>query len=241
VAHKNIPISFRFLKLPVLWTVSTNHTVRGIPARGTVLSGQIAKGQSPEDVRLSPLDGWNYRGEFFGLPENDPARLAEFLNRVGVWSSDPESAALDWSRYPLYVSPDDIWLFRQDLKDALLYQKKFSSDVTPRRQMPKTLFDLMTEPYRAANEFPLHFELSNVVTGVVTVLNARRMLIATVLADVANGIRFKACMRPDCPQTFPLESEHKRKFCSQYCGHLVSQRKTRAAERKERRARKSLR
>ena len=240
MAHKSTPISFRFLKLPLIWTVSTNQTVHGIPV-GTVLSGQIAKGNSPEEARLLQLDGWIYRDEFFALPENDPARLAKFLNRVGVWSSDPESATLDWSRYPLYVSPDDVWRFRQDLRDALLYQEKFSGDVTTQRQRPKTFFDLMTEPYRVANDFPLHFELSDVVTGVVTVLNARRMLIATVLADVANGIRFKTCKRPDCPRPFPLKSKHKRRFCSQYCGHLVSQRKKRSAELQKKKAKKSLR
>ena len=61
--------------------------------------------------------------------------------------------------------------------------------------------------------------------GAVTITNARHMLFATVLADVARGIRFKTCKRKDCRKPFPIESEHKRDYCKPYCGHLVSLRK----------------
>lgn len=226
MAHKNIPISFRFLKLPVTWEVNVS------PKVGTVLCGRLKKGQSPAEVKLSELDGWTCRDEFFGLPENDAARLAEFFNKVGVWSTDGE-----WPRYPLYAHMDDVRGFREDLRHALLYQKDFMAAVTPALQRPKTLLDLMAQPH-PANNFPLRFELSNVAAGVVTITNARQMLFATVLADVARGIRFKTCKRKDCGKPFPVESEHTRTFCTQYCGHLVSQRKNRAVEQRKRRAEK---
>jgi hypothetical protein len=234
MAHENIPISFRFLEMPVTWEVSVS------PKVGTVLCGRLKKWESPEEVGLSELDGWTCRDEFFGLPENDAAKLAEFLDKVGVWSADGESSSLDWSRYPLYAHVDDVWRFRGELRDALLHQKDFMAGVTPNLQRPKTLLDLMAQPH-PSNNFPLRFELSKVAAGVVTITNARQMLFATVLADVARGIRFKTCKRKDCGKPFPIESEHTRMFCSQYCGHLVSQRKKRAAEQKRRRARKSLR
>jgi hypothetical protein len=220
--------------MPVVWEERVS------PKGGTVLCGQIKKGQSPEGVKLAELDGWACRDEFFGLPENDLARLAQFLNKVGVWSSDPESSSLDWSRYPLFVHADDVRRFRADLRDALLDQnrKQFIAAVTPELTKPKTLLDLIAEPHSGTNNFPLRFELSGVAAGVVTMLNARHMLFATVLADVASGIRFKICRRQDCGKPFPLESEHKKVFCTQYCGHLVSQRKNRATEQKQRRSEK---
>jgi hypothetical protein len=215
--------------------------VRESPRVGTFLYGQLKKSRTPEEVRLSELDGWACRDEFFGLPENNVARLAEFLTKVGVWSSDPDSASLDWSRYPLSAHVSEVWQFREDLRDALLHQnqKHFMAAVTPELPKPKTLFDLTAQSH-PANEFQLRFELTKVAAGVVTITNARHMLFATVLADVASGLRFKTCQRKDCAKPFPVESEHTRKFCSQYCGHLVSQRKKRAAEQRKRKARRSL-
>jgi hypothetical protein len=188
-------------------------------------------------VKLSELDGWQCRDEFFGLPENDVAGLAEFLGKVGIWSSDPERM----ERFPLYAHVDDVWRFRAELREALLDRKHFIDSVTPKVASPKTELDLM-QPH-PANSFPLRFELSSVSAGVVTITNARHMLFATVLADVASGLRFKICKRKDCGKPFPIESEHVRKFCSQYCGHLVSQRKKRKSEQrsKRKRGRKSLR
>lgn len=220
MAHHNIPISFRFLKMPVTWEMGTSQKT------GTFLRGQQIV-QPLDKVKLSKLDGWECRDEFFGLPENDVARLAAFLDKVGVWSSDPERM----ERYPLHAHVDDVWRFRAELRDALLDQKHFIASVTPKVPNPKTELDLM-QPH-PANRFLLRFELSEVAAGVVTITNARHMLFATVMADIASGIRFKTCKRKDCGKPFPLESEHKRKFCSQYCGHLVSQRQKRAAKRKE--------
>jgi hypothetical protein len=236
MAHSNIPIRFRFLRLPVAWEVSVS------PLVGTVLCGQLRKWESsPGEVRLSELDGWACRDKFFGLQEDDVPGLADFLNQVGAWFSGPDSAALDWSRYPLYAHADEVWQFREDLRDALLDQsrKHFVEQVAPELPVPKTLLDLMAP--RPANNFPLRFELSKVAAGVVTIINARQMLFTTVLADVASRISFKTCKRKDCEKPFPIESAHKRKFCSQYCGHLVSQRKKRAAKQRQKRARKSLR
>src|ERR1700678_2126909 len=226
MAHNNISISFRFLKLPVTWELGTTSKT------GPFIVGRQTN-QRPENVHLSELDGWKCREEFLGLPENDLEKLAEFLNRVGLWSTDGEAYGFDPSRFPLYVYLDDMRRFRADMKDALLDEsrKHFMAAVTPKVPKPRTLLDLIALPY-PRNNFPLRFELSRVVEGVVTITHARQMLFATVLADVANGIRFQTCKRKDCDKAFPIESEHERIFCSQYCGHLVSQRKKRAEERK---------
>jgi hypothetical protein len=232
MAHTPISIRFRFLRLPVVWEVSEN------PKAGPYFHGQLEVTPEKKDLKLVELDGWALRDQFFGLPENNIDRLAEFLNKVGVWSSDPDEAALDISRYPLSACAEEVWRFREDLRWALLYQRPFIAQVAAESKSPRTRFDLISRPHRA-NQFQLRFEITDVVAGVVTILNARHMLFTTVLADVASGIRFKICQRKDCRKPFPIESEHARKFCSQPCGHLVSQRKKRAAKRKKK-ARNSL-
>ena len=174
---------------------------------------------------LAELDGWEVRHEFFGLPEDDPAALASFLSKVGVWSTDPEEAALDARRYPCYLHLDDVWQFRTDLRDALTHthRQSFLMSVAPKLPKPKTLADLECEPYSWVNNFPLRFELSDVAAGVVTITNARRMLFATVLADVASSIRFKICKRRDCQRPFAVTSKHERDYHPE-CAHVVAQR-----------------
>lgn len=140
-------------------------------------------------------------------------------------------------RFPLIVRPAEVWSFREDLKYGLLVgnRKWFKEMVTPVRSKPRAWVDLYS--WRTANQFELRFELSDVAVGAVTITNARHMLFATVLADVARGIRFKTCKRKDCRKPFPIESEHKRDYCKPYCGHLVSLRKKREDAKKERAAR----
>ena len=237
MAHILIPIRFRFLKIPVAWELTAN------PKADEVFCGRLKKWQLPDGVKLSELDGWRCRDEFFSLPDNDSTQLAEFLNRVGVWSSDTEpSALIHWTKSPLYAHAEDVWQFREELKAALLYRKYFKDNVTPVLPKPKTLTDLISQGH-PANNFPLTFELTNIAAGVVTITNARRMLIATVLADVARGIRFKVCRRKDCDRQpiFSIESKHERDFCCMYCGHLFSLRKTRAEDRANKRAEKGRR
>jgi hypothetical protein len=223
---KQIPIRFRYLKIPVVWQVQPDG----------VLSGRLEKWKSPDDVHIEKLSAWALREEFFKLPENDTQRLAAFLNYVGVWSKDGEQPVLSyWSRSPLFVKPEEVWAFRLDLKDALIYRKQFTAYAKP--VLPENLSDLIAHP--PTNQFSFHFELAHIAEGVVTVTNARQMLIATVLADVARGLRFKVCKRHDCDcePIFEVRTKHKRQFCSQYCGHLFSLRKKRLKEKRRRKTR----
>lgn len=42
----------------------------------------------------------------------------------------------------------------------------------------------------------------------------------TVTIDLLRNIKFKLCARPDCGQTFAIESKHTKMYCSDRCGHL---------------------
>jgi hypothetical protein len=223
-----VPITFVFTRLPVTWTI-----------RNSALYGQINR-ESASRV-LSELNGWHWRDEFFALPRGDVDRLAAFLSGVGAWPGQGEpnpNAPGHALRFPLIVQPEDVWSFRDDLKDALANHKLVKETVAPGRSSPKSWSDLFS--HSSANSFEMRFELSNVTAGVVTITNARHMLFATLLADVARGIRFKICKRKGCEVSFPITSRHKKDYHSRECGHLALMQRKRRAERKKR-ARKSLR
>ena len=49
----------------------------------------------------------------------------------------------------------------------------------------------------------------------------------TVTVDLLQQVKFAICARRDCAALFAISSKHKRKYCSQYCGHLESVRRNR--------------
>lgn len=214
---------------------------RRIPA-APLLRGQMRKIQTLDSEVLTEIaDLRSLRDEFFALPEGDLDTLAGFLNKVGAWpsSGDPSKGTPGYAlSFPVFVQPDEVWAFRRDLDDALLDRNRqsFKEAVTPVSSRPKTWLDLYVP--HPANDFHLRFELSNVVAGVVTLTNARHALFATVLADIARGIRFKMCARKGCTVPFPITSKHGKKYHSVKCGHLALVQKQREVERKKREAEK---
>lgn len=52
----------------------------------------------------------------------------------------------------------------------------------------------------------------------------------TIAADFLRGIAFKVCGRRDCATPYAVTTRHRRKYCSQYCGHLESVRRQRKEE-----------
>lgn len=50
-----------------------------------------------------------------------------------------------------------------------------------------------------------------------------------LLHNFAQG--WKRCKRPDCQKLFPITDDTRKVFCSQYCGHVESQRKNRRERR----------
>jgi hypothetical protein len=59
-------------------------------------------------------------------------------------------------------------------------------------------------------------------------------IFATIEIDHLRGAKFGVCARTDCPKFFEITSRHSRKYCSQYCAHLESVRRTRGRQRKKR-------
>lgn len=231
MAQPLLPVRFKFLKFPVTWEVST--TVRERP----VFCGRSQVNAMTADlVKLIELDAWECREELFTIPGNDVMGFTRLLTKLGVWST--ETGSLDWSRYPLFVHLDDVLHFRDDLRNALLFPKEFMAQAAPKVET-RTLLDLMAQS-RLTADFRLRFETGTDAAGVVTITNGRTMLLATVIADLMSGTRFKTCQRRDCRKPFSIKSRHKRRFCCTYCGHLDSLRKIRAKQKQRKRPKKVI-
>jgi hypothetical protein len=259
VAHiVEIPLKFQFVKVPVKWelrTVATtghldpgHHTPEEISSSSVVhLCGRLEQVEW-KSRSFSELDGWRCRDDFLRLTTHDNEALRKFLESVGLFSFS--NAPLSDPRQDLFIEAHEIWRFRETLEWGLQprYRKHFTAQLAPKLPGPKSLYEAIVRPHlvkfgegpnaihelMAAPdiEYPLRFELTNIAAGTVTITNARLMLLATVFVDITRNIRFKVCKRKDCDRQriFPIESEHERKYCCQYCGHLESVRRNRRIE-----------
>lgn len=229
----DIPIRLRFLKIPTRWELRTvqgdSHHEACLYAFPTCLSDD-----SLDAFKVTELDAWMCRDEFFAIPENDNNALIGFLEKVGMWFRDDELSS-HWAKEitqhlragnptPLVVSA--LWKFQKSLRRALINKNAFKETYAPTLGRPQTGLQLLQES-RASVEFPLRLELTNVATGAITLTDAYHMLLSTVFFDVARGIRFKVCQRKDCGKPFPLETKHDKKFCEWYCAHITTVRKNR--------------
>jgi hypothetical protein len=239
-----IPIQLRFLRIPTAWNIRT------VEGRGNQRLFAFPKVQDDGSLRafkVSELDGWQCREEFFELPEGDNDALLKFLAKMGVWLRS-ESELLDhWSKdvvqhcrdgHPMPVDVRGLWAFREALKQALVNKKAFKETYAPLLSRPETGLQFLQQ---SGVEFLMRLELTTVASGVVTITDAYHMLLASVFFDIARGIRFKICARKDCGIPFALESKHDKKFHTWYCGHITTVRKNRPHKGRKRAAKREAR
>ncbi|HSY37818.1 MAG TPA: hypothetical protein VK814_18830 [Acidobacteriaceae bacterium] len=230
------PIKFQFMKVPASWELRKLR--RGNAPQDEFAFPSVAVTSGASTLKLSALDGWRVRDAFFGLAEGDNEGLLRFLERVGVWSNveilshwSPEVRRHCSEGHPVPIRVAGVWKFRETLRRALVDPKGFKADYAARLGRPETDRQLVTQ---SGIEYTLRFELTRVVVGVIRTTDAYQMLLATVMFDLAKGIPFTQCARKDCAKPFPLKTAHAKIFCCQYCGHLTSQRKKRARDKRER-------
>jgi hypothetical protein len=208
-----------------------------------------------------PKDAWQMRDEFFSLKKNTNALLA-FLERWGLWdmssvmrravplsflaSPSKTLASEPPNTVPYYVVPERIWEWQEFFKHALTsspdewlaYADGMQAVMQSKRETPSSTSEWENRPetlVRSATTRPdyPHFSINrNLCLGAID---------ATITIDFLRKVKFRPCKRQDCGKPFAIESRHKRKYCSQYCGHLESMRKQsreRAKQAKQRNARK---
>jgi len=111
-------------------------------------------------------------------------------------------------------------MLEDSLTNRNLFVKRFAG------QPNQDLFSLQEVLH---NQFLVRFELdSKSPAAELNVVSLREMILTIAYRDFARGAHYQIGGRKDWPQPlFTVETKHKRKYCSQYCGHLESMRKKR--------------
>lgn len=186
------------------------------------LTSLIVSDGSDPTLSKRHLDAWTMRDELFKLEES-PRSLARFINKWGEWGwpitsfhrmlSGTEALKLMLGeREPRFLLPATVWRQREEYRAALLgdpaawLSTKARLGVTHQR-----------------SEYPY--------LG-ITVRTCTQAIEATITLDHLRKVRSRICARPDCNSIFTVESDHGKIYCEQYCGHLVSVRRKRAAAKK---------
>lgn len=160
---------------------------------------------------LRKADPWILRKEFLAL-DGSTAELAAFLNRYGDWNPRCSTRAEHLNGDPVVVPPSAILKSREKIKAALTA----GADDWFSRQWAT----FSTRP-----QFPhFYYQDSFCVDAIRT----------SITIDFLRKVKFRICPRFDCGRPFAVERKGKR-YCSQYCAHLVSLRKKRKKERALRR------
>lgn len=171
-----------------------------------------------KDNRISShrVDAWRLRENFLSLKTGNVPDLVAFLNQTGLWDetqrpywTDPRTGEV-WEGTMAKIQP--IWNEQEALKRLLLLgpQAWFG-------EKKKTL------SFESRSKSPHFIQVDRfVITAIYT----------TVSVDFLRGFRFAACLREDCAKPFRLDHKAKR-YCTQYCAHLVSLRKSRSKAKKE--------
>lgn len=176
-----------------------------------------------EEMDVRELNPWTMRDEFLRLEETNAALLS-FLSRWGWWErsgafsyiEDEHSVGKLGEPYPIAVLPFLVWKRRKELRDGMLGKpdawlaNNAALGFTQRRSK---------YPYLGMTD--------------TTCVNA---IETTITLDHMRKTKWRICKRPDCGNIFAVESEHGKVYCEQYCAHLVSVRRNRAAAKRTKKA-----
>ncbi len=156
-----------------------------------------------------PIDAWQLRDDFLHLKHSSDA-LLEFLHLYGKWS-EKTSPAMN-SRYiwvPGFIFEAEIWQKQAFVKNAL-------------KGDPGQWVETHGFRLRPRSSFP-HF--------VHTASDCLRAIVDSITVDFLRRVPFRICKRPDCGTPFAADRRGKE-YCSQYCAHVVSVRRTRSEQKK---------
>jgi hypothetical protein len=142
-------------------------------------------------------DAWQVREDFLNLQGDNETALA-FLNKWGRWVSCRK-----------YVDMAEIAALQQVSRDAL---------ISPADIWFRSVYASPPVVNSRATGFPYFVMLTDACETAIR---------TTTTIDLLRQLKFKACARPDCVKPFPVTSKHERNYCTQYCAHLESVRRSR--------------
>jgi hypothetical protein len=227
MAHDfQLPIAFKFMRVPIHWEL-----------QATVGGGRLVGKRQGRPAQ--EIDGWESRREFLSLPEDDEA-LCKFANKVGLWDANPAYEGGPTQKYIVVPHEREISLPKTIYEwtaRAWGLRKAILNDLESKRFIALYASPGSNRGSGLVPELPFRFKLNaKAAMGLVTTVSFWEMLLTTIYIDIARGFRFARCQRQDCngERVFSVETEHKRKYCSQYCGHLESMRRQRRLTKKSR-------
>lgn len=172
----------------------------------------------PPTASERKMDAWAMRDDFMNLEESNLA-LVGFLNRWGAWgeSSYLRYASVPFRRYsinplekpPTFLFPYLVWKRRRGFREGMLGK-------------PATWLSgsASLEAIHRRPRFPYLGVSSETCAGAIE---------TTITIDHLRNVEHRICARVDCDRIFSVDSDHGKIYCEQYCGHLVSVRRKRAA------------
>ena len=161
------------------------------------------------EPRQHKVNAWDVRQDFLAL-DGSTSSLLDFLNRYGTWHRgyaprlNTSGDELAWD--PVIVGPLGIWRDRAQLRADLI------AGASAWFRSPRSHLDFHTRA-----EFPHFVHQDHFCEDAVK---------TSITVDFLRKVRFRVCPRVDCGVPFSADRKGKI-YCSQYCAHLVSLRKTR--------------
>jgi hypothetical protein len=199
-------------------------------------------------MKARAIDPWQARAEFLRLPlpfehpRSDTAAeaLLDFLNRVGLWHQLPhwETAHIPRKDYQEGILDTGQFVYGEErrpldffrdlqsiLGDLMINKAELKKYILKDR--PKNL-DEAEQVAMRDDRFSLTFDWGEKVPKpTITTVCFWSAVLLSLQIDHVRGCSFRTCARADCGIPYPVTNLHKRKYCSQYCGHLESLRRQR--------------
>jgi len=154
-------------------------------------------------MNSQPADPWLMREEFLRLKPESRTAMA-FLTKWGRWR--PFRSLVDLA---------EMIRLQRAVREAL---------VSPSDKWFASVYANPMMRLSCSYRHPSYFTMLTDACAV-----AIRM---TTTMDLWRQLKFATCARRDCGRPFQVKSDHKRNYCSQYCGHLESVRRNRKTKTK---------
>ncbi len=152
------------------------------------------------------IDPWECRREFLSVKKSTED-LLRFLNGYGAWSEKlaPHWGAGQW--LPTIAFEARLRVQQEQIRESL---KRTANEWFK----GKVFEDL---ELKKRSEYPYYIHEDGFCFDAI---------VTSVTLDFLRRTRFRVCARKDCGNPFPADRKGKR-YCQQYCAHLVSVRKGR--------------
>jgi hypothetical protein len=238
-----IPIWVLFTTTPGRWALdATSEQPEFVfsMGRGSYKKSLFPDAWRGKDGSLLISDVWKVRDVFLDLKSDSD--FLGFLDELGSFL--PAShVATSGSRSTL--DSFKMWqdLFREFLRRGpatwLDFVKAQRRTGTPNRPDVAVLveasnFTMQFRWHRGDEPYGKHV---SPYTAILKASDIASAILATIHVDRIRDAKFGFCARDDCRKPFEITSEHKRKYCEQYCGHLEAMRRQRRERKGKRKPR----